>query len=178
MAIRICIDAGHGGEDRGMTYNKRSEANDALRFALILRKKMIADGLEPVMTRARNETISIYERCLISNRTHCRLTLSIHRASLDLPHHEVTCWVKKFSDDKTRRVALALSEAVSKSTGLINRGVKRGDYAINDGCENMCVRIEIGSIESDKDNKLFDEHMEECAEEISKTVKRILGIRT
>ena len=36
MAIKIMIDAGHGGFDNGASYNGRTEKNDNLNLALAL----------------------------------------------------------------------------------------------------------------------------------------------
>ena len=43
MAVKIVIDAGHGGYDAGATYNGRREKDDTLALALL--------GMSPVGSR-------------------------------------------------------------------------------------------------------------------------------
>ena len=44
MAVKIVIDAGHGGYDAGATYNGRREKDDTLALALAVGEILEAQG--------------------------------------------------------------------------------------------------------------------------------------
>ena len=44
MAVKIVIDAGHGGYDAGATYNGRRETDDTLALALAVAEILEAQG--------------------------------------------------------------------------------------------------------------------------------------
>ena len=80
---RIVIDPGHGGIDPGATALRGiSEKDIALdigrRLAVLLRE----EGFEVVLTRERDETVSLRERVARANAAHADLFLSIHLNSI------------------------------------------------------------------------------------------------
>ena len=46
MAVKIILDAGHGGFDNGASYMGRAEKDDALRLALAVGEKLEQDGYD------------------------------------------------------------------------------------------------------------------------------------
>jgi N-acetylmuramoyl-L-alanine amidase len=75
---RIVIDAGHGGHDPGATAHGVSEAELVLDIALRLERLLSEQGMDVVLTRRKNEYISLDERTEIANRESADLFLSIH----------------------------------------------------------------------------------------------------
>ena len=57
MAIKIMIDAGHGGFDNGASYNGRTEKNDNLNLALALGDALSELGYDVEFTR----TTDVYD---------------------------------------------------------------------------------------------------------------------
>ena len=51
MAVKIVIDAGHGGYDAGATYNGRREKDDTLALALAVGEILEAQGYDVIYTR-------------------------------------------------------------------------------------------------------------------------------
>ncbi len=77
---RIVIDPGHGGKDHGATGPGRVKEKDvnlaiSKRLATALRKKL---GVEVVLTRHKDEFISLKRRSQIANRSGADLFVSIH----------------------------------------------------------------------------------------------------
>ena len=48
MVEKIIIDAGHGGENPGATYEGRKESEDALRLAMAVGRFLADDGFDVV----------------------------------------------------------------------------------------------------------------------------------
>jgi N-acetylmuramoyl-L-alanine amidase len=76
---RVVIDAGHGGEDPGtMSAGGLAEKTVTLDIALRLRSLIVGSGLEAVMTRQTDETVSLQARVATANARRGDLFVSIH----------------------------------------------------------------------------------------------------
>lgn len=77
--VKIGIDPGHGGTDRSnVGPTGYIEADGALDIALVCRDELVRAGYDVVMTRERDETLSLTERANIFNRAGVDLAVSIH----------------------------------------------------------------------------------------------------
>lgn len=74
----VVIDVGHGGHDKGaatgLIYEKHLALDTARRLDAYLRKK----GVRTVMTRSRDNYVSLPSRCYIANRESQAIFVSIH----------------------------------------------------------------------------------------------------
>jgi N-acetylmuramoyl-L-alanine amidase len=75
---RICIDAGHGGNDSGAHSNGLVEKDLALDIALKLKNLLEKRGLEVVLTRGDDRFVPIDQRPRVATAQGCDLFLSIH----------------------------------------------------------------------------------------------------
>jgi N-acetylmuramoyl-L-alanine amidase len=75
---RVVIDPGHGGQDPGGKAAGVTEADLVLDIALRLEKLLVVTGTEVVLTRRRDEFVSLEGRTAIANREAADLFLSIH----------------------------------------------------------------------------------------------------
>lgn len=86
--MTIVIDPGHGGEDGGATSTKpagykagragEKEAFMNLRVSLLLQRLLKDAGVNVIMTREGDDTISLSERAEIANKAKADLFVSIH----------------------------------------------------------------------------------------------------
>lgn len=77
--VKIGIDAGHGGAERANRGpTGYIEADGVLDMALVCRDELIRAGYTVVMTRERDQTLSIAKRADIFNREKVDLAVSIH----------------------------------------------------------------------------------------------------
>lgn len=77
--VKIGIDAGHGGIDRSNRGpTGYIEADGVLDMAWACRGELENAGLEVVMTRTRDQTLSLEERAAIFNQAKVDLAVSIH----------------------------------------------------------------------------------------------------
>jgi N-acetylmuramoyl-L-alanine amidase len=79
----VVVDAGHGGEDRGMkgtTTGRRQvqEADITLSVAKKLREALVERGVDVLMTRTTDTLIALRDRGRIANEAEGTLFLSIH----------------------------------------------------------------------------------------------------
>ena len=181
MSKKVCLDCGHGGSDPGAVKGSRTEKADVLRLGLKVRDLLTAAGINVVLTRTADESVSINDRCKIANAAKCDYFLSIHRnaATPDAAGNEI--WVHSQAVahvvDKAQKILNAVCAVAGKS-----RGVKKGaagnytDYGVNRDTDMPSALLELGFITSDTDNKSFDTHFDAYAKAIAKGVCAALGV--
>lgn len=86
MAVKIVIDAGHGGYDAGATYNGRREKDDTLALALAVGEILEAQGYDVVYTRTDDVYDSPVQKARIGNESGADFFVSIHRNSSPTPN--------------------------------------------------------------------------------------------
>ncbi len=85
----VIIDAGHGGHDPGAVgYNSSGEAvayesHINLAISKLVSEKLKQSGVKVIMTRSKDEYISLAGRAEIENNSDCSLFVSIHCNSID-----------------------------------------------------------------------------------------------
>ncbi len=178
---QVVIDAGHGGNDFGAEYNGRYEKDDNLALALLVEEKLEKMGIDVVLTRDDDSFISLEKRCNLANRKKAELFVSLHRNSAE-GAKGVEIWI---SSDEPQRDACLANRILTglESAGISeNRGVKagyaRGDgnYYINSHTDMPSCLVELGFINSETDNELYDEFLEDYATEISKAIAEMLAM--
>ena len=177
---RVVIDPGHGGDDVGAEFNGRYEKDDNLALALLVKEKLDDMGIDAVLTRKTDKFITLEKRCSIANKKKAELFVSLHRNSAE-GAKGVEIWIKDDSPEADRALADSILEMLDEAGISENRGVKAG-YARNDG-KNYYVNshtdmpsclVELGFINSETDNKLFDEKLDEYAQEIADGIAETL----
>lgn len=79
MPVRtIVVDAGHGGHDPGAAHHGLREKDLALDIARRLSAELQARGFSTVMTRDRDEFITLSRRPAIANRIPADVFVSVH----------------------------------------------------------------------------------------------------
>lgn len=176
--IIVCLDAGHGGSDVGAVSKdgKRYEKDDNLRLTLKVRDELERMGIKTVLTREEDEAVSLKDRCKLANKKRCDLFVAIHRNS-SANGTGFEAWIAKNEKENEKSVASDMVKALSKVTGLENRGVRSGyrdrtarNYYVNANTNMPSILLECGFITSDEDNKVFDEKIDAIANEIAKVI--------
>lgn len=177
--VQVVIDPGHGGSDVGAQYDGRYEKNDNLEIALLVCDNLRNLGVEACLTRDKDKFLELKDRCTLANRRNAELFVSLHRNSAE-GAKGVEIWVS--SDAPERDVALAenILNALDNVGISENRGVKsgyaRGDgnYYVNSQTDMPSCLVELGFINSETDNTLFDENMQAYAEAMAKAIEETL----
>ena len=124
----VCLDAGHGGNDIGATgADGRFEKDDNLELTLAVAKELRKSGIQVVLTRDDDSTISSDDRSAIANESNADLYLALHRnyAASDSAHG-VEAWIHSSASDKSYSIANSILEALETVGISENRGVRIG----------------------------------------------------
>ena len=170
---RVVIDPGHGGDDVGAEFNGRYEKDDNLALALLVIEKLDDMGIDAVLTRKTDKFITLEKRCSIANKKKAELFVSLHRNSAE-GAKGVEIWIKDDSPEAERALADSILEKLDEAGISENRGVKAGyarsdgkNYYVNSHTDMPSCLVELGFINSETDNELFDEKLNEYAQAIA-----------
>ena len=168
MPYSIMLDAGHGGRDPGAVYKVRKEKDDTLRLTLAVGEILEAHGLDVQYTRTTDVYESPYQKAMEANNAGVDFFVSIHRNSF--PSDNAVSGVESLVYDKSG-IKLKMAENINEqleNIGFVNLGVKaRPNLVVLKRTKMPAVLVEVGFINSDVDNKLFDENFEEIAQAIA-----------
>lgn len=170
---KIAIDAGHGGADPGAVYQGRQEKDDNLKLALAVGERLKKNGLDVYYTRTDDVYQTPYQKAMSANESGADFLVSLHRNSSEHPNQYTG--VETLVYDKNGKKA-EIAEAVNdglENIGFRNNGVKiRPGLAILRRSKMPAILIESGFINSEEDNRLFDEEFDEIAEAIASSITK------
>lgn len=182
---KIYIDAGHGGSSIGSVYKGRKEQDDCLRLSLAVKNLLLTqEGVSVKLSREDDTNPSIAARCAEANAWGADYFCSIHRNAFQPNKAKgVEVWVfsKVKVGGETYEKAKAIVEEICEAIPFVNRGVKLGapaysDFGVNSLTEMSSCLLEVGFIDSDEDNILFDAYFAEMALAIAKGLLRAVGL--
>ena len=168
---------GHGGKDVGASSENRYEKDDTLKIAKLVEKHLEGykskKKIKVIMTREKDKEVSLQDRCKFANKKKADLFVSIHRNSAE-SGNGIEIWANSKKRDEDTKIAENILEKLSKTKIQINRGIKYGTiksensnyYVLNNTNMPSCL-VELGFVSDDKDNKLFDENIDEYAKAIA-----------
>jgi len=125
--LTIVIDPGHGGSDTGaigfLNTAGKNEKDLNLEIALALRQRLLVLGAEVIMTREKDETLSIPDRMAILNKYNPDLMVSPHHNSV--PDYNASPLVRGYlglwCNDAGRLLAKACSRVVASELNRVER---------------------------------------------------------
>lgn len=168
MPIKIMLDSGHGGSDPGAVYNGRREKDDTLRLTMAVGEILQNRGIDVEYTRTTDVYESPYDKAMEGNRAGADYFVSIHRNSYPSPN--TVSGVETLVYDKSGikyQMAQEINEQL-EAVGFVNLGVtERPNLAVLRRTQMPAVLVEVGFINSDTDNRLFDQNFDAIAEGIA-----------
>lgn len=177
--VQVVIDPGHGGSDVGAEYNGRYEKDDNLALALLVNDELKKMGIESAMTRDKDKQISLENRCEFANQRNAELFVSLHRNS-SKNADGVEIWISSDAPENDSELAENILNGLDNVGISQNRGVKsgyargEGNYYVNSHTDMPSCLVELGFINSEEDNMLFDENLEEYAQAIAESIAKSL----
>lgn len=168
MQYRIVIDAGHGGRDNGATSDGRKEKDDALRLALAVGNILSNAGIDVDYTRTSDVYNSPLEKAVMGNNADANLFVSLHRNASG-SKNKATGVETLIYDNKGIKSEIAdnINENLEK-LGFRNRGTKlRNDLVVLKRTKMPALLVEVGFIDNDNDNALFDREFYNIAQAIA-----------
>ncbi len=168
MAISIMLDAGHGGMNPGAVYNGRQEKDDALRLVLALGEILQNNGIDVEYTRTTDVYESPYQKAREANAAGVDYFISIHRNSF--PTDNVVSGVESLVYNRSG-IKYEMAEEINEqleTIGFVDLGVKaRPDLVVLQRTQMPAILVEVGFINSDTDNLLFDQNFDAIAQAIA-----------
>lgn len=178
MAYKVIIDAGHGGYDMGASYDGRREKDDALRLALAVGSILEQYGIETVYTRTTDIYQNPNDKARIGNESGADLFVSLHRNSSPNPnmYSGVQTLIYNTGDVK-ELFANNINQQLEKA-GFSNLGISiRKNLAVLRRTNIPSLLVEVGFINTDVDNSIFDTRFDEIAKAIAdgilKTIREL-----
>ena len=171
MPYSMMLDAGHGGRDPGAVYNGRQEKDDTLALTLAIGELLQERGIDVLYTRTTDIYESPFQKAMEANAAGVDFFLSIHRNSY--PTDNTVSGVESLVYDKSGlKYTMAQNiNAQLESVGFVNLGVKeRPGLVVLRRTQMPAVLVEVGFINSDIDNQLFDDNFDDIALAIAEGV--------
>ena len=168
MPYTIMLDAGHGGWDPGAVFNGRQEKDDTLRLTLAIGEILQNNGVDVEYTRTTDVYTSPYERAMKANNAGVDFFISIHRNSFPTDNEVfgVESLVYDLSGIKYQ-MAQDINDQL-EAIGFVNLGVKaRPNLVVLRRTRMPAVLVEVGFIDSNVDNRLFDDNFDDIAQAIA-----------
>lgn len=168
---KIMLDAGHGGADPGAVYEGRQEKDDTLRLTMAVGKILEDNGVDVEYTRTTDVFQTPFQKATIANQSGADYFISFHRNSSERPNQytgvETLVYNKSgIKYELAQNILGALGEL-----GFREIGVKERPGLVVLRRTNMpAVLVEMGFINSDKDNQMFDEKFDEIAQAIASAI--------
>ncbi len=158
--MRICIDPGHGGTDPGTEGFGITEKNIVLDIAVKLAKLLEQEGMEVILTRDRDVTLTPNERTDLINRSQCDMVVSIHCNGGPVSAKGVET-IYGYGSEEGKKLAENILEQIVK-LGVKRRrayyklNAKREDYYfIIREVEPVSVIVECAFLTNPSDNRLL-----------------------
>lgn len=168
MAIKIMIDAGHGGYDNGASYQGRLEKDDALNLALAVGRILTSQGYDVEYTRTDDVYDSPVQKARKGNASGADFFVSIHRNSSPNANQYNGVETLIYDESGIKADMAANINKQLEEVGYRNAGVEvRPNLAVLRRTSMPAVLVEAGFINSDVDNQLFDTRFNETAQAIA-----------
>ncbi len=168
MPFSIMLDAGHGGSDPGAVYEGRQEKDDTLKLTLAIGEILQNNGIDVEYTRTTDIYETPYQKALEANEAGVDFFISIHRNSF--PTDNVVSGVESLVYDLTG-IKYEMAQEINaqlETIGFVNLGVQaRPNLVVLKRTNMPAVLVEVGFINSNTDNQLFDTNFEDIANAIA-----------
>ncbi len=168
---KIMLDAGHGGSDPGAVYQGRQEKNDVLDLTLAVGKILSENGIDVVYTRTTDVYQTPFEKAALANESGADFFISFHRNSSPQANQyngvEVLVYDKSgIKYEMAQNILGALGEL-----GFREIGVKeRPGLVVLRRTRMPALLVEVGFINSDQDNQIYDQNQSEIAQAIAEAI--------
>ena len=164
MPYSIMLDAGHGGTDPGAVYNGRREKDDTLRLVLAIGQILQNRGVDVEYTRTTDIYETPFQKAIEANEAGVDYFVSIHRNSFE--QDNIVSGVESLVYDLSG-IKYRMAENINanlETVGFVNLGVKaRPNLVVLKRTKMPAVLVEVGFLNSNTDNQLFDENFDDIA---------------
>lgn len=177
MEPTIMIDSGHGGMDNGAVYMGRKEKDDNLRIGLAVGERLEKAGYHVLYTRNTDVYDTPLQKAQKANNAGADYFFSFHRNSGEIPNTYSGAQALVYADN-TR--AYQIGENIMEQLiqlGFKDLGVEERPGLVVLRRTNMpAVLLELGFINNDEDNRIFDEQFDQMADAIVRGIEQSIPL--
>lgn len=166
------LQSAHGGWDNGASYQGRNEKDDNLAMTLAVGDILEGFGFQVFYTRTEDIYQRPFRKATIANEIGGDLFVSIHRNSSPVPnqYHGVETLV--YSNQGLPKLVAENINRQLEAVGYANLGVEeRPGLIVLNSTQMPAVLVEVGFINSDIDNTLFNQRFQETAMAIAEGIR-------
>lgn len=173
----IVLDAGHGGANPGAVYQGRQEKDDVLSLTLAVGRILENRGVDVFYTRTTDIYESPAQKAQEGNQVGADYFVSIHRNSSPYPNQYSGIESLVYNRyGEAARLAYNINQQL-ETVGFLNQGVnERTNLVVLNRTQMPSVLVEVGFINTDADNQLFDAQFDEIAQAIADGILITLGM--
>ena len=177
MPYSVMLDAGHGGVNPGAVYEGRQEKDDNLALVLAIGPILENNGIEVLYTRTTDVYQTPFQKAQLANEAAVDFFVSIHRNSF--PEDNVVSGVESLVYDLSG-IKYEMAENINaqlETIGFVDLGVKaRPNLIVLRRTRMPAVLVEVGFLNSDTDNPLFDANFNAIAQAIANGIIETIGV--
>jgi N-acetylmuramoyl-L-alanine amidase len=195
----VLIDPGHGGADPGVKVGEKSAEKDVtLAIALLTKKALAGGGVEVLLTRTTDATLSTADRTRAAATARPDLVLSLHvNAGFDKKASGFEVWfpgfqpassnggdskaiLKDMAKNQYLNESVRLARAIEKNLSAVfpkaDRGLREAPIPILEGLAVPAVVVEIGFATNPAEGrKLLDGGTQQAvAAALAKSIREVL----
>ena len=173
----IVLDAGHGGANPGAVYKGRQEKDDVLALTLAIGQILEDRGVDIYYTRTTDIYESPAQKAMEGNQVGADYFVSIHRNSSPYPNQYSGVESLVYSRyGEAAQMAYNINQQL-EAVGFLNQGVnERTNLVVLNQTQMPSVLVEVGFINTDADNELFDTRFNDIAQAIADGILITLGM--
>ncbi|MCF6514973.1 N-acetylmuramoyl-L-alanine amidase [Lactobacillus sp. S2-2] len=147
----IVLDPGHGGSDSGaLSSNNDYEKKYTLIFAEKTKKKLERLGANVILTRNKDEFVSLQRRPQIASDNKATIFVSFHFDSSNSKNSASGFTSYFYHPNRSYKLAKSINNNLN-NLPLKNRGTDFGNYLVIRDTVTPSVLLEMGYINNDKD---------------------------
>lgn len=167
MPVSIMLDAGHGGRDPGAVYNGRQEKDDVLKLVLAIGEILQNSGIDVEYTRTTDIYETPFQKATEANEAGVDFFISIHRNSSPLANQYMGVESLIYNLSGIKYEMAENINAQLETVGFKDLGVKaRPNLVVLRRTKMPAILVEVGFINSDSDNTLFDKNFNDIAQQL------------
>lgn len=172
--VTVALDAGHGGSDYGATNLGRLEKNDTLRLTQAVGSILEKNPAISVFYTRTNDTYeSPSKKARDANEAGADYFISIHRNATPVPNTYSGVETLVYNNyGRSGQLAKNISKELA-DIGFANLGInERKNLVVLRDTDMPAVLLEVGYINTVRDNSFFDENFDAIAQAIADGIEK------
>jgi N-acetylmuramoyl-L-alanine amidase len=175
----VVIDPGHGGQDPGaIGIGGLQEVQVVLPIAQEVERILRAQGVNVVMTRNRDQSVSLQSRVSIAERSRGKVFVSIHANAISLSRPDVN-GVETFYYQTGRSLAQSIHSSIHRRIRIGDRGVRQARFYVLRKSSMPASLVEVGFVTGRLDSPRLRQpaFRQQMASAIAEGILNHLGMR-